>query len=267
MTVPHPSVLLLHPPSGDALLVRPRAIEAFGPPDGAADTVEMTFVVDADTWSRIVDEGLFGLPAGGGPTAGSGPPTELRAYLDPALVPEALARDLADVGDDDPLVATGSWRVALDERADRPGRITAAFLEFFRHDDWPVDQDGTVVRTGFGGHGGQWRCEAHALEEPEQAVFWSMFPEPVPAESRVEMAQLCARINTTLAVGSFDVDLDAGEVRFRTSIDVEGADLVPALVRQLVLANVLTMDRFFEPLAAVAAGADAHSALAGRDGD
>ncbi len=35
-----------------------------------------------------------------------------------------------------------------------------------------------------------------------------------------------------------------GEVRYKTSIDVEGDELTPALIRQMVYANILTFDKY-----------------------
>jgi hypothetical protein len=40
------------------------------------------------------------------------------------------------------------------------------------------------------------------------------------------------------------LDFEDGEIRYKTSIDVEGDRLSPAMVQQLVYANVLTMHRY-----------------------
>jgi hypothetical protein len=50
------------------------------------------------------------------------------------------------------------------------------------------------------------------------------------------------------------MDWEAGEVRFKTSADVDGDRLSLALARQMVEANVVMMDRYLPGLQAVIAG-------------
>ena len=56
------------------------------------------------------------------------------------------------------------------------------------------------------------------------------------------------RANYGLIIGNFEMDFSDGEVRYKTSIDVEDEDeddrLSVALIKNLVYANVLTMDRY-----------------------
>ena len=68
------------------------------------------------------------------------------------------------------------------------------------------------------------------------------------------MAEFITRANYGMIIGNFELDFSDGEVRYKTSIDVEGAELVPAVIRQLVYANVLTMDRYLKGIMAVAFG-------------
>ena len=58
------------------------------------------------------------------------------------------------------------------------------------------------------------------------------------------MAEFLTRANYGLIIGNFEMDLTDGEVRYKTGIDVEGDRLSAALVKNLVYANVLTMDQY-----------------------
>ncbi len=136
------------------------------------------------------------------------------------------------------------------------GRIFDAMTEFFKGDDWNFDQlpDRPVLRMGFSGDDGQWTCFAQAREEQEQFVFYSVAPVKAPEERRHEMAEFITRANYGMIVGNFEMDYNDGEVRYKTSIDVEEAELSAPLTKHLVYANVLTMDRYLKGIMAVAFG-------------
>ena len=59
------------------------------------------------------------------------------------------------------------------------------------------------------------------------------------------------RANHQMRLGNFEMDFEDGEVRFKTSLDTDGADLTPAMVRNLIAPNVLAMDRYVPGIALV----------------
>lgn len=126
----------------------------------------------------------------------------------------------------------------------------------FDADGWPYTPiDGTTtLRLAFKGESGQWICYARALEEREQFVFYSICPVCAPTEQRPAMAEFLARANYGLIIGNFELDFDDGEIRFKTSIDVEGDELSPALIRQVVYSNVAMMDTYLPGILAVLYG-------------
>ena len=67
------------------------------------------------------------------------------------------------------------------------------------------------------------------------------------------MAEFLTRANYGLIVGNFELDFDDGEVRYKTSLDVEDAELLPALLAHIVYANVTNMDRYLPGIVAVLA--------------
>jgi hypothetical protein len=138
----------------------------------------------------------------------------------------------------------------------------------FAAEEWPFEEapGRPVLRLGFEGEAGRWVCYAQAKDDVQQFLFYSVAPSPVPEELRGAVAEYLTRVNMHLSVGNFEMDFEDGEVRFRTSIDVEGDRLTAPLVRSLAVANVVTMDRYLPGLAAVVAGTGPAEALAAIDG-
>jgi hypothetical protein len=124
--------------------------------------------------------------------------------------------------------------------------IFNVIVQFFDEDDWPyqVTEPETVVQTQFKGENGQWACFAFAKEEQEQLAFYSICPVRVPEDRRVLMAEFLTRANYNLALGNFEMDFSDGEIRYKTSIDVEGDRLTTALTKHVIYANVMMMDLY-----------------------
>jgi len=119
-------------------------------------------------------------------------------------------------------------------------------VQFFTEDDWPFEQlEGRpILRTAFRGKNGAWNCFAQAREEQYRFVFYSVCAVNTPEPRRPAMAEFLTRANYGMIIGNFEMDYSDGEVRYKTSIDVEGDELTPALVKQMVYANVMTMDKY-----------------------
>lgn len=119
-------------------------------------------------------------------------------------------------------------------------------MAFFEQDDWTVHvlKEGELVELGFRGDNGSWRCYARVRAEMQRLIFYSMLSVNIPPEKRPAVAEFLTRANYGLYIGNFEMDYRDGEVRFKTSIDVEDDRLTPALVKNLVYPNVAMMDRY-----------------------
>lgn len=63
--------------------------------------------------------------------------------------------------------------------------------------------------------------------------------------------------------GNFEMDFEDGEIRYKTSIDVEGESLSFALIKKLVYANVTMMDEYLPGIiAAIKSNVSAKDAIA-----
>lgn len=93
---------------------------------------------------------------------------------------------------------------------------------------------GWKVRSERGG----WECYAIADEQPGLLLLYSVLEALMPAERRAEAALLITRLNQGLPVGNWEVDLDGGNVRYKTSLDAGAGELTSALVERLLDRNL-----------------------------
>ncbi len=133
------------------------------------------------------------------------------------------------------------------------GEIFEAAVNFFKQDNWPFEQlEGQpVLQIAFKGENGRWVCYAHAVEERSQFVFYSICEVRAPEAKRAALAEFITRANYGILIGNWEMDWNDGEIRYKTSIDVEGDRLSPALLKQLVYANVLVTDTYLPGIMAV----------------
>jgi hypothetical protein len=136
---------------------------------------------------------------------------------------------------------------------------------FFEQQKWPFTHtpDKKAVRAGFEGTNGRWAVYLKLDDAKQLVAVYSVSPVSAPRELMAELAELLTRANFNLPMGNFELDLDDGEIRFKTALDVEGAALTVQLVRRLVLTNVVAMDLYLPAvLAVVEKGVEPKEALA-----
>ena len=152
----------------------------------------------------------------------------------------------------------------LDELLDRlpddlsePPPVSTTLLEtvihFFTTDHWTFTklQGQPVLQMGCQGENGSWICYAHARDTQQQFIFYSVYPTPAPEDKRSAIAEFLTRANYGMTIGNFELDFSDGEIRYKTSIDVEGDRLTPALIKRLVYTNVMMMDEYLPGIKAV----------------
>ena len=137
--------------------------------------------------------------------------------------------------------------------AGREGPIYTALANFFESDHWPSNPVAgrSVISLPFQGKHGQWLCFAQAREAQQQFIFYSLCPAVVAERRRPSIAEFITRANYGLIIGNFELDYADGEIRYKTSIDVEGGELTAPLIKQVVYANVLMMDQYLPGILAV----------------
>jgi hypothetical protein len=136
------------------------------------------------------------------------------------------------------------------------GQLFDAVVDYLTEDDWRfhVVKDDTALMLPFRGECGSWQCFGTVDEEKQWFTFYSILPSNVPEEKRVEVAEYITRANYGLVIGNFEMDYADGEVRYKTSVDVEGGELTAKMIENVIRANVMTMDRYFPGLMGVLYG-------------
>ncbi len=126
-------------------------------------------------------------------------------------------------------------------------------VNFLTRDDWSFIRIGgdSALRLFYKGKNGQWNCYAQVREEQQQFIFYSICPLQIPEAKRITIAEFITRANYGLLIGNFELDFSDGEVRYKTSIDIEGNGLNFDLIQNLVYANVSIMDEYLPGIIAV----------------
>src|SRR4051794_34043310 len=147
------------------------------------------------------------------------------------------------------------------------GAIFDVMEEFFKTDDWPATklENQPAMSMNFQGSNGRWSCYARVEEEKQIVLFYSYCPMKAPEDKRPILGDFLTRANYGLYIGNFEMDYNDGEVRFKTSIDVEGnksveegatdpVELSFALMKRVVYDNVGVMDKYLPGIMSVIYG-------------
>jgi hypothetical protein len=137
------------------------------------------------------------------------------------------------------------------------------FLQFLKEAEWnySVDQKGGVIRFGINGDNGSWRCVIAPDEERALFRFYSIREDNTPEGRRPAMAEALSRANYGLNIGNFEIDLNDGEVRYKTSLSLRHTTLTTPLCSQQVSINIETFDRYLPAIDAVVNGEDPQVAI------
>lgn len=142
------------------------------------------------------------------------------------------------------------------------GQLLDLVGQYLDADDWHYERDDeNVIRMGFAGENGRWTVFARALEEKQQILFYSLCPLNAAEARRPAMAEFLTRANYGMVIGNFEMDYSDGEIRYKTSIDVENSPTTTALVKPLLYANCLMMDRYLPGITQVIAGGEPAAAI------
>jgi hypothetical protein len=114
------------------------------------------------------------------------------------------------------------------------------------HRDVAYHKDTALSRVVFEirGEDTVFSCIVLANEEKSLVCCYVRPPIWVPEALRAAMYEAINRANHTLAFGSFEMGMAEGELRYRTSLDLEGGALVPTMVHNLVGAGISMCTRY-----------------------
>lgn len=130
--------------------------------------------------------------------------------------------------------------------------------QFLEQDCWYPDrvEDKYAYRMHFHGKNGETRCYAQIRVDLEVFLFYAVVPINVPPEVRPSVAEFITRANYGLRLGNFELDYADGEIRFKNSLDFEGEQLTPNMIKHIIYPAVQTLDQYLPGLLKVAFGAE-----------
>lgn len=126
-------------------------------------------------------------------------------------------------------------------------------VEFFQQENWEflqVEGESTLV-LHFQGDNGRWLCHAKVREAQKQFIFYSICPINASQEKRLAVAEFLIRANYDLSIGKFELDFTDGEIRCKTSVDLEERQLDSPLIKRLVYINLALMDSYLPGIESV----------------
>jgi hypothetical protein len=125
--------------------------------------------------------------------------------------------------------------------------IFSRLIDFMEEEEWKYEilEGETVLRFNFKGRSGRLLCYADVEEEKDWLIFYSYLPVNATPEKMLTVAEFITRANRGMRIGNFELDFEDGEIRYKTSIDIEGGELTSKMIHNLLQANLSTMDRYF----------------------
>jgi hypothetical protein len=137
------------------------------------------------------------------------------------------------------------------------GSLLGELKRVFAENGWPYSEVGgaPVLVAELAGPAGRWDFYAQAVEEKDLVLLYSIAPQRVPEERRVDVSAFLTRANYGLADGNFELDFDDGEVRYKTVLHVDGEELDGLLVKRAVRANGLALETYLPTIGAVISNA------------
>ncbi len=125
--------------------------------------------------------------------------------------------------------------------------LFSALIDYLEEEDWKYEilEGETIIRFHFKGSAGRLLCYGEVDEEKYWLIFYSYLPVNVPPEKMAAASEFVARANRGMRIGNFELDFDDGEVRYKTSLDVEGGELASKMIDNLLRANLSTVNRYY----------------------
>jgi hypothetical protein len=115
-----------------------------------------------------------------------------------------------------------------------------------------VTGDPAYLAFGFVGAYARYRCFLVVHEQRGLVIFYTVYPLNVPEAKRDAIARLISTANYGMQFGNFEMDAGDGEVRFKTSIWLEGGEaLTDGMIRPLLGVSFTAVDRYMPALAKV----------------
>ncbi len=147
------------------------------------------------------------------------------------------------------------------------GTLVDRVAAVLRAKEWAVepDEDPGALHLSPSDGEAPWPVLVLVGPDDEQVTVYSLWPEDLPDNRIGEVMALITEANLDRTIGSFELDQEDGDLRFRTSLDLARADVdddqLAALVGNLVHHNLTAMDEWWDLIQEVVGGTDARTVI------
>jgi hypothetical protein len=115
--------------------------------------------------------------------------------------------------------------------------------------DWTYDKpDPSVLRVPIDTEAGRWMMLIDVDMEHQMIVCLSVFPYAVVEARRSLVAEYVSNTNYNIAIGSFEMDTEDGDLRFRTSLFYGSSPVTAEIIAHLIDLNVATMAEYYHEI-------------------
>lgn len=123
------------------------------------------------------------------------------------------------------------------------GSLMTEVRTYFDRIGWRVEQrdDKPVLYTKIVDRIGKWDCQIHVSERPRLIELVSWCPLNVPEHRMTEGIELVARLNDTIRIGHFVLDLNDGGLLFKTTLSADGQALDEELLHNMIRVSLTGM--------------------------
>ena len=94
----------------------------------------------------------------------------------------------------------------------------------------------------------EWGCMVRYLGEQQLMAVYSILPFSVPESHRADMLAVISYLNYDLVIGNLEMDLHDGELRFKTSLDLEVTGVTEMALSYLLQSNFSLVSRLYTTL-------------------
>ena len=88
----------------------------------------------------------------------------------------------------------------------------------------------------------------------ERFLYYLNFRERAPVKQRREAMEFVTRVNYGLVIGNFELNLENGFVRFKSSVDFTGTELVQPLIRDAIKSGMDAVETYADAIVEVMKG-------------
>jgi hypothetical protein len=129
---------------------------------------------------------------------------------------------------------------------------------------YQIHDERNAVRVDHEGQRVEWACIVQVWEDERVLVCYSVSPVRPTGDTITATSEFVHRANIGLLVGNFELDLDDGEIRFKTSVGFgPRGEWSDELARVVFYTNLASMEHYVVSLLGVVTGAStAREALA-----